>query len=267
MTTTFQGTESLFPEWKPRLLVVDDRETDREGLAKILERHHFPVRQAANGQEALRQAAEPGADIVLIDNILRDEISGLELARLIGQSCPQTSVIFVSGQPPPPVVLAQARRRGVRIGGCVEKPLVPAKIKALLQLIDKVQRKLQLWTRLASARDKGLDPVTYLHALADQSLVSAEIFTEILADLQRVGERNVAAEIDAIYEQIEALLTAKSEDQDLPEELASLRQRLRSLQELEANEMEHRLRARFRFDPAEGRRLVEESRRALGHGE
>jgi len=66
----------------PRLLVVDDQETNRDILSRRLERHGYRVLLAASGQEALDLVAAVPPDLVLLD-IMMPDMDGLEvLARL-----------------------------------------------------------------------------------------------------------------------------------------------------------------------------------------
>jgi len=66
----------------PRVLVVDDRETNRDILAKILEPLGFPTAQAANGAEALELIESWNPGIILLDLVM-PEMSGKDLIRII----------------------------------------------------------------------------------------------------------------------------------------------------------------------------------------
>ena len=50
-----------------RILIVDDKATSRELLRTVLERQGFIVAEAADGEEALRQARAEIPDLILLD--------------------------------------------------------------------------------------------------------------------------------------------------------------------------------------------------------
>jgi CheY-like chemotaxis protein len=50
-----------------RILIVDDKATSRELLRTVLERQGFTVAEAADGEEALRQARAEIPDLILLD--------------------------------------------------------------------------------------------------------------------------------------------------------------------------------------------------------
>lgn len=64
------------------ILIVDDLMTVRQPLRMILERDGFVVREANNGQEALKQIAESRPDLVLLD-LMMPTMNGVELLQHI----------------------------------------------------------------------------------------------------------------------------------------------------------------------------------------
>jgi two-component system KDP operon response regulator KdpE len=62
----------------PRVLVIEDEPEIRRFLRASLTAHHFEVREAAKGQDGLRQAAEQPPDVILLDLGLPD-ISGFQI--------------------------------------------------------------------------------------------------------------------------------------------------------------------------------------------
>lgn len=64
----------------PTLLIVEDNELNLEALSRLLVRRGFRVLGAANGEEALRIAAEEVPDLVLMD-IGLPGIDGYETTR------------------------------------------------------------------------------------------------------------------------------------------------------------------------------------------
>jgi two-component system, cell cycle sensor histidine kinase and response regulator CckA len=65
---------------KEHILLVDDDDLVRSGLAQNLERAGFEVAQASSGQEALSRLAQRAPDLVLCDLVLGD-MTGMDLLR------------------------------------------------------------------------------------------------------------------------------------------------------------------------------------------
>ncbi|MES9919030.1 MAG: response regulator transcription factor [Candidatus Thiodiazotropha sp.] len=81
-----------------KILVVDDETLARRRLAALIEELGSPYRmvgEAANGEEALRQFKEQGADLVLMD-IRMPGMDGLEAARRLADSDRPPAVIFTT---------------------------------------------------------------------------------------------------------------------------------------------------------------------------
>ncbi|MDQ7780062.1 MAG: response regulator [Planctomycetota bacterium] len=92
------------------ILIVDDDPGVAEVVAAQLERAGFLTRCVYSGEEALRVLRESEFDVVLLDYSMPG-MNGVEVLREIKGSHPRTSVIMVSGAPPPEVV-AEALRLG-----------------------------------------------------------------------------------------------------------------------------------------------------------
>ena len=71
------------------------------------------------------------------------------------------------------------------------------------------------------------------------------------------------SEIDALYDEIRELMIRSADEPALRARIETKRGELRSLQEREADLMEQRTAARFRFDPNEGEQLLKRARKLL----
>lgn len=80
-----------------KILIADDHPLMRNGIAAVLEEEPgFCVcAHATNGNEAYKKLKETGFDIVTLD-IEMPEMSGLELARKIGEENIDTRIIFLT---------------------------------------------------------------------------------------------------------------------------------------------------------------------------
>ncbi len=104
-----------------RILVVDDRDTNRDLLSKMLERVGYEVRTVVNGQEAIDMTLEWRPDLVLMD-MQMPVIDGKEATRQIRENdsaISRTPILIVSAS-----VLEENRREALSSGanGFIRKP-------------------------------------------------------------------------------------------------------------------------------------------------
>ena len=80
-----------------RVMVVDDHSIMRAGLTQVLEQsgEFEVVGQAADGEEAVRVAAEVSPDVVVMDVIMPNK-DGVEACREIMESAPDTRVVMLT---------------------------------------------------------------------------------------------------------------------------------------------------------------------------
>jgi DNA-binding response OmpR family regulator len=134
------------------ILVVDDEDAIRSGLAAALKRARFQVIEASNGVEALSLVEKHRPDIIVLD-ILMPEMDGREVCRRLRQAEDWTPVIM----------LTQIAATGEKISSLEEgaddylnKPFdsyeLIARIKALLRRQVVAGRPVQLAAVLVSGR-------------------------------------------------------------------------------------------------------------------
>lgn len=81
-----------------RVLVVDDHETTRQTIARMLEAGGFTVVQAASGSEALDVLARESDEIdMVLSDVTMPGMSGIDLSYQIGELYPAMPVAIVSG--------------------------------------------------------------------------------------------------------------------------------------------------------------------------
>jgi two-component system, NarL family, response regulator NreC len=79
-----------------RVLLADDHALIRQGLKVLLERHGFQiVREASDGQEAIRSVEDTHPDVAIID-ISMPVLNGVDTARELKKSSPTTKVILLT---------------------------------------------------------------------------------------------------------------------------------------------------------------------------
>jgi len=79
----------------PLLLLVDDEDAIRAGLAAALQRASFNVIEARDGEEALRLVEERHPDLIVLD-ILMPKLDGREVCRRLRQAGNWTPVIMLT---------------------------------------------------------------------------------------------------------------------------------------------------------------------------
>lgn len=116
-----------------RVLVVDDHPVVRRGLISCLaERPSLKVvGEAADGEEAIRQAAELSPDIMLVD-INMPRMDGLQLAEALQKKAPAVRVVILSIHNKPEYV-QRVMRAGAR--GYVLKDTAPEELARVLEAV------------------------------------------------------------------------------------------------------------------------------------
>ena len=116
----------------PTVLVVDDEESVRRALKKILERGGMAVSEAGSAQDALG-LVDSGPDVdAVVSDVLMPEMSGLAFYDELIRRSPALSgrVIFLTGAAKDPAIHGPIEQRGV--------PLI-SKIDDLMLVLDAVR--------------------------------------------------------------------------------------------------------------------------------
>jgi len=80
------------------VLVVDDHDTTRQTITRMLEAGGFTVRQASNGVEALdRLSRESGEIDIVLSDVTMPEMGGIDLTYQIREQYPDMPIALVSG--------------------------------------------------------------------------------------------------------------------------------------------------------------------------
>jgi adenylate cyclase len=144
----------------PRILVVDDNETNRDILITRLQKHGYELLQAADGEEALASVAQHRPDLILLD-VEMPKLDGFEVCRRLKND---PAMPFI------PIILCTARAASADVvtgldAGADEyltKPLdqqaLVARVRSMLrikELHDQVQAQandLAAWNRTLAER-------------------------------------------------------------------------------------------------------------------
>src|SRR5689334_21162282 len=80
------------------ILVVDDHDTTRQTITRMLEAGGFTVRTATNGVEALDRLARERAEIdIVLSDVTMPSMGGIELTYQIREQYPDMPIALVSG--------------------------------------------------------------------------------------------------------------------------------------------------------------------------
>lgn len=141
---------------KSKILLVDDEQAITDNLSPFLKRSGFVVAVAADGEEALRQVASFGPDLIVLD-ILMPKVDGREALRRLRREDNWTPVILLT-QVGESTERAMALEEGA--DDYLNKPFDPhelvARIHAVMRRARPGQRPLASAWRLASG-DLTLD--------------------------------------------------------------------------------------------------------------
>jgi CheY-like chemotaxis protein len=114
--TTVAPVESI--RGHEEVLVVDDHTEQRLDTARLLEGLGYRVHAVASGREALQFARDhldgrgPGAELILLDLVLGEDVDGVEVARRILDLAPESRILLAGGFVETDRV-SEARRMGV----------------------------------------------------------------------------------------------------------------------------------------------------------
>ena len=114
---------------KKRVLVVDDDESVRESLKKVLEGADYEVVLAGDGLEAAIRFESGRIDLVLLDLNLPDQ-SGWDVFERLTTQYPFVPVIIITGLPN-----QQRTARAAWVGALFEKPF---EVTALLRRMEEL---------------------------------------------------------------------------------------------------------------------------------
>ena len=144
----------------PRILIVDDNETNRDILCTRLAVHGFDLSQASDGEEALAAVRERLPDLILLD-VMMPKVDGIEVCRRLKTDAdlPFIAIVLVTAKADTKDIVA-----GLEAGADdyltkpVDQAALVARVKSMLRikdLTDQVQAQaadLADWNRTLEQR-------------------------------------------------------------------------------------------------------------------
>jgi DNA-binding response OmpR family regulator len=119
---------------KPTILIVEDDDSIREGLADALEFNGYAIFQTGQGREGLRMAEQLDIDLALLDLALPG-VDGLEILKTIRSTRPTLPVIILTARGS-----ESDRIKGLNLGAD-DYMVKPFSVKELLARVQAVLRR------------------------------------------------------------------------------------------------------------------------------
>jgi CheY-like chemotaxis protein len=119
---------------RPRVLLVEDDDDNRELMAEVLESAGYEVVSARSGAEGLRQLSESPVNAVVTD-VGMPGMGGLDVARAAKQIAPRVPVVVVTGYSEREDI---SSARGSVVDDVLVKPVDP---DALTQAVDRLVQR------------------------------------------------------------------------------------------------------------------------------
>jgi CheY-like chemotaxis protein len=117
------------------ILIVDDMESQRDLLKRILENLGYSATTASSGEDAVEYMKNNTADLLILDMIMSPGIDGLDTFKQVVQSNPGQKAILASGYSEP-LRLTKLQTIGIEV--CIQKPYTAEQIgKAVRAELDR----------------------------------------------------------------------------------------------------------------------------------
>ncbi len=164
------------------ILVVDDNETMREGMAISLARAGYEVTAASSGEEALAAFEKKPAELIVTD-LKMEPMSGIDLLEAVRKIDPAAVVMVVTGHGSVPVAV-EAMKRGAF--DFIEKPF------ELEVLRTKVEKGLEVGAVRAraerlEAENAYLREATGSGGGIDQIIGESSVMKKVVAAIRKVA--------------------------------------------------------------------------------
>ena len=140
-----------------RILVVDDEETMRKNMGRILRGQEYSITNAASGGEALNLLKKNEYDVMLVDLIMEGGVGGMDVLDAVRERSPDTEVIIMTGYASVETAIEAMKR------GAFHYLVKPFRRDEVKHLVSQAMNKTQLKTRVRKLeeemRSRGKGPV------------------------------------------------------------------------------------------------------------
>lgn len=141
--TSMQSDVTNITSYNSTVLIVDDQPAIRRIMSRILEAEGYRIYTAANGQEALQVASEIMPDVILLDVLMPNGMSGFEVCRRLRQTpfLNDVPILMVTALDD-----RESRLEGIQSGAddFIVKPFDPVELQARVKNITRLNRYRRL---------------------------------------------------------------------------------------------------------------------------
>lgn len=140
---------SVFPDQKPRVLVVEDTPTILAGVRDALEFEEYEVLTATNGADGLKLALDEDPDVIVLD-VMMPKMDGYDVLRKLRENRIRGGVILLTAKKE-----EADKVKGLKLGAddYVTKPFsvieLVARVEAVLRRTDQREDQLR-WVRVGA---------------------------------------------------------------------------------------------------------------------
>jgi CheY-like chemotaxis protein/predicted transcriptional regulator len=127
------NSQTKFKKIKPCVLLIDDDETIRKTISRMLEREGLDVDMARDGRQALEKSKLRRYNLALVDVRLPD-LDGTKLLKMLREENPEIKEIVITGYPS---VENAVQAIDARVDAYIKKPFDPS------DLLAKIREKLE----------------------------------------------------------------------------------------------------------------------------
>src|SRR5579872_2328870 len=174
------GNVASSPE--TRVLIADDEENQRAGLAKMIQSWGFGVETAADGQEALEKLGQMPVH-VLVTDLMMPRMDGFELLKRLGaqNTMPPAIVLTAFGN----IETAVQTMHDLGAFWFLEKPIQPSALRVLLE-------RASTQTRMAQETERLQRQLSYQGVLVDMVGASPQM-QQVFSLVRQVAPSSAAA--------------------------------------------------------------------------
>jgi DNA-binding NtrC family response regulator len=157
---------------KPKVMIVDDEISSRQGLSELLSAWGYETSQAVDGMEAYHLIQSLKPDVVVTD-VIMPRLDGFGLLREIREIMPNITIIILTGQGNIEMAVRAIQEEGAFY--YLEKPVDPVKLKVVLsKAVDYASTRQENESLRRQLSDYGV-----FDRLVGASLPMREVYTLI----------------------------------------------------------------------------------------
>jgi DNA-binding NtrC family response regulator len=179
-------TQSISPEERPRVLVVDDEKFIREILAEFLGMEGYLVRTAEDGSSALAELGRAHYDLVISD-LKMPKMGGMELLEAMTRVAPNALTVIMTGFGTVETAIDAMKR------GAYDYILKPFKVEEVTMIVQRGLEKQRL-----SAENLRLKEALSLYKVSEAIAASLSL-EEVLTTIGDSGINEMHADLVATW--------------------------------------------------------------------